>query len=192
MAEETVTEEENIEFKWGTKRRLGGKKKDVQFYGSFTFDGDDYSLFDTVYLQNEGDAEPHVGKLIKIWENRDKSKKVKVLWFFRPHEIRNFLEEIETRDNELFLACGEGIGLANVNPLEVVAGKCNVVCISKDARNPQPSDEALEMADFVFYRFFDVGQQKVLDEIDDNIAGIEGYYLQLLNVIGENFEKLEK
>ncbi|XP_027333093.1 protein ANTI-SILENCING 1-like [Abrus precatorius] len=165
-------EEEEIEFKWGKKRGIGGKKKDVQFYESFTYDGDDYTLYDVVYLHAEGVAEPYIGKLIKIWENRDKSKKVKVHWFFRPSDIRPFVEGIEMMENELFLACGEGTGLANVNPLEAVAGKCNVVCISKDSRNPQPSDEALQMADYVFYRFFDVGNRKILGEIDDMIAGI--------------------
>ncbi|XP_061336543.1 protein ANTI-SILENCING 1-like isoform X2 [Gastrolobium bilobum] len=167
-------EEESLEFKWGKKRGIGGKKKDVQFYGSFTYDGDEYALFDNVYLHIESEPEPYIGKIIKIWENRDKSKKVKVQWFFRPREIQKFTEGIEILDNELFFACGEGIGLTNVNPLEAVAGKCNVVCISKDDRNPQPSDEELQRAHFVFRRFFNVGEKKILDEIDDKIAGIEG------------------
>lgn len=46
------------------------------------------------------------------------------------------------------------------------------------------------MAEFVFYRFFDVGMRKILDKIVvDKIAGIEGmsshlfetYYLKFLN-----------
>jgi hypothetical protein len=57
---------------------------------------------------------------------------------------------------------------------EAIAGKCNVVFISKDDRNPHPSDKDLQNADFVCYRFFDVGQHKVLDKIDDKIAGVEG------------------
>ncbi|XP_027355238.1 protein ANTI-SILENCING 1 isoform X2 [Abrus precatorius] len=162
-----------LEFKWGKKRGIGGKKKDVRFYESFTYDDVDYTLFDSVFLHMDGEPEPFIGKIIKIWENADKSKKVKILWYFRPCEIRNFLEGIETLDNELFLACGEGVGLANVNPLEAIAGKCNVVSISKDSRNPQPSDKAIQMADFVFYRFFDVGKCQILDKIGDTIAGIE-------------------
>lgn len=59
---------------------------------------------------------------------------------------------------------------------ESIAGKCNVVCISEDPGNRQPSDEELQRAEFVFYRFFDVGQHKVLDKIDDKIAGIEGMW----------------
>ncbi|KAF7830145.1 protein ANTI-SILENCING 1 isoform X1 [Senna tora] len=163
--------DENIEFKWGKKRGVGGKKKDVQFYESFTYDGVEYSLFDSVYLYKEGEPEPYIGKLIKIWETADKTKKLKVLWFFRPCEILNFLSTNETRDNELFLASGEGVGLANINPLEALVGKCNVVCISKDIRNPQPSDEELQKAEYVFYRFFDVGHRKILDKTDDKIAG---------------------
>lgn len=57
---------------------------------------------------------------------------------------------------------------------EAIAGKCNVVCIAKDVRNPQPSDEEIQMADFVFYRTFDVGKCKVVDKVDEKIAGIEG------------------
>lgn len=118
MAE--VDREENIEFKWGKQRGRGGRKKDVQFYESFTYDGVEYTLFDTVYLYKEGEPEPYIGKLIKIWENPDKTKKVKILWFFRPCEILNFLTTSETTsDKELFLASGEGEGLANVNPLVV-------------------------------------------------------------------------
>ncbi|XP_014503747.1 protein ANTI-SILENCING 1-like isoform X2 [Vigna radiata var. radiata] len=157
----------NYEFAWGRKRGMGGKKKDVQFYESFTFDGVQYALNDTVYLQNESSDVPHIGKLIKVWENRDKSRKVKVQWFFRSREIQKFLEGIQTKENELFLACGDGKGFANVNPLEAIVGKCNVVCISKNIGNSQPK------ADFVFYRFFDVGQRKVVDQTDDKIAGTE-------------------
>jgi hypothetical protein len=59
---------------------------------------------------------------------------------------------------------------------ESIAGKCNVVCISKDARNPQPSDETVRGAEFVFYRCFDVGEHKIVEEIDDKIVGIEGMW----------------
>ncbi|CAI8605761.1 unnamed protein product [Vicia faba] len=175
MANVECTPKGALDFKWGKKRGKGGKKRDTQFYESFTFDGDDYALFDTVYLQNETHTEPHIGKIIKIWEtpSRDKAKKVKVQWFFRPREISKFLIGIQIYYNEVFLACGDGIGLSNINPLESIAGKCNLVCISKDARNPQPSDEAVQNADFVFYRYFDVGKRKLVEEIDDKILGVE-------------------
>lgn len=117
MVEEA--EIENLEFKWGKKRGIGGKKKDVQFYESFTYDGVEYTLYDSVYLYKEEESKPYIGKLIKIWENADKTKRVKVLWFFRPSEISNFLGNDQTPENELFLACGEGVGLTNVNPLVI-------------------------------------------------------------------------
>lgn len=112
-------EVESPEFKWGKKRGIGGKKRDVQFYESFTYDGVEYTLYDCVYLYKENEPEPYIGKLIKIWENADKSKKVKVLWFFRPCEILNFLGDDQPPENELFLASGEGVGLANVNALVI-------------------------------------------------------------------------
>lgn len=59
---------------------------------------------------------------------------------------------------------------------EAIAGKCTVICISKDNRNPQPTNEELQMADHVFYRTFDVGNCKIADKIDDKIAGVEGIF----------------
>ncbi|KAF5748240.1 hypothetical protein HS088_TW04G00192 [Tripterygium wilfordii] len=168
-----VDEGETVEFRWGKKRGFGGKKKDVRFYESFNYDNIEYTLYDCVYLYKEGESEPFIGKLIKIWENSDKTRRVKVLWFFRPCEILNYLGAEVPLDNELFLASGEGVGLANVNPLEAIAGKCNVVCISKDERNPPSSDEQVQLADFVFYRTFDVGLCEISDKIKENIAGIE-------------------
>ena len=57
---------------------------------------------------------------------------------------------------------------------EAIAGKCNVVCISKDNKNPQPTDEEVRKADFVFRRTFDVAEFKIKDEIKGEIAGIDG------------------
>lgn len=113
-------EEKVVEFKWGKQKRLGGTKKDVRFYESFSYDGVEYFLYDSVFLYKEGELEPYIGKIIKIWETSDKSKKVTILWYFRPSEILNFLEGTETVYNELFLASGEGKGIVNVNPLVIV------------------------------------------------------------------------
>lgn len=110
---------DDCEFKWGKKRGVGGKKKEVQFYESFTYDGVNYALYDAVYLYKEDEPEPYIGKLIKIWEHPVKVKKIKVLWFFHPHEISKWLGDGETVDKEVFLASGEGVGLANVNPLVI-------------------------------------------------------------------------
>ena len=62
---------------------------------------------------------------------------------------------------------------------EAIAGKCNVVCISKDERNRQPSVGELEMADYVFYRTFDVGSLTISDKLGEKIASIEGAFLCL-------------
>ncbi|KAL6980130.1 hypothetical protein U1Q18_021779 [Sarracenia purpurea var. burkii] len=164
---------ENLEFKWGKKKGVGGKKKEAQFYESFTYDDVDYTLYDCVYMYKEGEPEPYIGKLIKIWTMLDKIKKVKIQWFFRPSEILNWLGDEEALENEIFLASGEGAGVTNVNPLEAIAGKCNVVCISKDSRNPQPSEQELQMADHIFYRTFDVKHCTISDKMDDKVAGLE-------------------
>uniref|UniRef100_A0A803MKD7 RRM domain-containing protein n=1 Tax=Chenopodium quinoa TaxID=63459 RepID=A0A803MKD7_CHEQI len=56
---------------------------------------------------------------------------------------------------------------------EAIAGKCNVVCISKDERNRQPSAQELKMAHHVFYRTFDVQNHTVSDTLGEKIAMTE-------------------
>lgn len=160
-------------FKWGKKRGVGVKNREIKYYESFHFDGVEYNLYDDVYLYKEGEPEPYIGKLVRIWETPNKTRRVKVLWFFRPCEIVKYLGTEQPLENELFLASGEGVGLANDNPLEAIAGKCHIICTSKDARNLQPSPEELQKADFVFSRTFDVAQYKIMDKIDEKIAGTE-------------------
>ncbi|KAK1310491.1 hypothetical protein QJS10_CPA08g00323 [Acorus calamus] len=166
-----------VEFFWGKKKGFGGPKKDVHFYESFTYDGDEYSLYDCAYFYKEGAVEPYIGKIIRIYESPDHKKKVKVLWFFQPMEIRNWLKDNHPLEKEIFLAFGEGKSLFNINPLEAIAGKCNVLCTSTDWRNPQPSEEELKKADYIFYRTFDVGTYGISDKIGDSIAGIEVRFL---------------
>lgn len=115
MAErENVTD---LEFKWGQKIGVDCLQKEAQFYKSFTYDGTQYTLYDCVYLFEEGVPEPYIGKLIGIWETVDKTKEVDVQWFFRPVEILNWLGDQTPMPKEIFLATGEGIGLSNVIPL---------------------------------------------------------------------------
>ncbi|XP_021751369.1 protein ANTI-SILENCING 1-like [Chenopodium quinoa] len=174
MSEAKDNEIGDIDFAWGIKRGRGGQKKEVQFYDSFTYGGVEYFLYDSVYLFKEGEGKPYIGKLIKIWEHTTtNARKVKVLWFFYPWEISNYLNGENVLENELFLASGVGKGLANINPLEAIAGKCNVVCISKDERNRQPSAQELKMAHHVFYRTFDVQNHTVSDTLGETIAMTE-------------------
>jgi len=56
---------------------------------------------------------------------------------------------------------------------EAVAGKCTVICISKDERNRQPSPQEQAMADYIFYRVFDVKNCTLSDQLPDKIAGLE-------------------
>ncbi|XP_024980346.1 protein ANTI-SILENCING 1-like [Cynara cardunculus var. scolymus] len=164
---------EEIAFSWGRKERLGGKKLDRQYYGSFTYDGVEYFLYDSVYLWCEGQQEPHIGKLVEIYETHHLDKKVKVVWYFRPSEVQQWLRGTRALSNELFLGSGVGQGLFNINALETISGKCNVVCKSKDKRNPQASIEELKMSDFIFYRTFDVGNCILSERFPDKIAGVE-------------------
>ena len=116
---EEATEEDNIEFSWGQKIGVGGPNKDVQFYASFTYDGVEYFLYDCVCMWCENKPEPYIGKIVKIWEKSNHKRIVKIVWFFRPTEIRPWLGDVETLENELFLASGEGTGLSNLNCLVI-------------------------------------------------------------------------
>ncbi|VVB17192.1 unnamed protein product [Arabis nemorensis] len=176
---EQAAESEDKQFKWGKKRVTGEEMKDVQFYESFTYGGSEYCLYDCVLI---GDAtkpdssELYVGKIINLWEHNDQrenSRRVELLWFFKPSEVSLYVGVQDALANELFLASGTGVGLTNENRLEAICGKCNVLCISKDIRNPQPSDEEIKLADFLFYRTFDVGSRKILEKMDDKIAGVD-------------------
>lgn len=110
-------DDSELQFEWGKKNRVGGTKKDVQFYDSFTFDRVRYSLYDCVYTYNTGEADPYIGKIVKIWEQSNHKERVKLLWFFHLSEIFNYLGNHEVLQNALFLAYGEGAGFADTNML---------------------------------------------------------------------------
>lgn len=107
--------EENPEFSWGEMKGLGQKDKNVKFYESFTYDGIEYRLFDCAYFCIRDQCETSIGKLVKMFETSTGEKKVKVIWFFRPIDIRSFLGEYEPLWDELFLACGDDLGVSNIN-----------------------------------------------------------------------------
>ncbi|GKE25655.1 anti-silencing 1-like protein isoform X1 [Tanacetum coccineum] len=163
----------DIKFKWGQKGRRGGKDPRMHYYGSFTYDDVEYSLYDSVYMWSDGQPSPNIGKIVNIYETPLQKKMVKVVWYFRPAEVKMWLNGTHLLQNELFLASGEGQGLSNVNVLESISGKCNVVCTSKDKRNPQATEEELKMSDYVFYRTFDVKECKLSEIFPDKIAGVE-------------------
>ncbi|KAK3026107.1 hypothetical protein RJ639_040779 [Escallonia herrerae] len=163
---------EDIEFRWGCNKRIGGPNKDIQFFDSFTYDGVEYYLYDSVYMWRENEAEPDIGKLVKMWETASHKKRVNVVWFFRPVEVLLMKVGQGKKGWE-----GEGgtwkclVGRSNKE--EAICGKCNVVCISKDKRNPRASGEDIRMADYVFYRTFDFTNCRISERFPDRIAGQE-------------------
>ncbi|CAH9141202.1 unnamed protein product [Cuscuta epithymum] len=159
-------EEKDIQFSWG-------RKTGVQYYESFTYNGTAYFLYDCVYVECKGDSEPSIGKLVKIFETPTGTRKVRVVWFFRPIEIQNWLGDLRPLSNELFLASGMGQGLSNVIPLEAINGPCSVICTSKDRRNTQPTEEELGNANFIFLRTFDVKSRTLSKKFPDLIANVE-------------------
>ncbi|XP_061347099.1 protein ANTI-SILENCING 1-like [Gastrolobium bilobum] len=161
------------DFKWGIKRGVGLKNKEMQFYESFVYEGVEYFLYDCVYFYHTDHTDTSIGKLVKIYERPTHEKMVKVVWFFRPSEIRNFLGDYQPRWNELFLASGVGKGVSNVNFLESIIGKCSVVCTSKDKRNPEPSETELKRADFFFNCTFDVAKRIIVNKFPDEIDGVK-------------------
>lgn len=60
---------------------------------------------------------------------------------------------------------------------EAILGKCNVICTSKDKRNPRPSSNELNTADYIFYRTFDVGNKSISEKFADEIDGTKGQSL---------------
>ncbi|XP_010542269.1 PREDICTED: protein ANTI-SILENCING 1 isoform X2 [Tarenaya hassleriana] len=166
-----LQQRDTADFKWGSKTGVGRINKEIKFYESFTSGGVEYRLFDCAYFYQTGDCETSIGKLIKMFETPEGEKKVRIVWFFRPHEIRDFLGGYDPRCNELFLASGDGPGLSNINVVEAIIQKCTVLCTSCDPRNPQPSGDELRMADYVFSRTFDVRQSIISGAFGNEIAG---------------------
>ncbi|KAL3629958.1 hypothetical protein CASFOL_026270 [Castilleja foliolosa] len=158
---------EDFQFCWGLKKGA------ITLYESFTLDDIKYSLYDCVYMWRDNQDEPDIGKLVRIWETESREKKVEVVWFFHPVEIANWLGDIKPLQREVFLACGHGKGVSNISPLEAISGKCNIVCSSKLERNPQPTEEELRIADYIFYRTFDAGKCTISEKFPSSIDGIK-------------------
>ncbi|KAM7253959.1 hypothetical protein ACFE04_031641 [Oxalis oulophora] len=168
-------EEETSNFRWGLmSTRDGQTSKQNRYYKSFTLDGVNYTLYDCVYVYTFGSTETNIAKLVSIYQEPSPShaKLVELVWFFRPKDVKDRLGEYQPRWNELFLASGKGQGVSDVNALESIVGKCNVVCTSKDLRNSQPFEEDLRLADYVFSRTFDVDKLKILRRFPDEIVEV--------------------
>ncbi|KAK4771359.1 hypothetical protein SAY87_031891 [Trapa incisa] len=153
-------------------QKENGKRK-VHSSEYVTYDGVVYNLHDYVILYQHGKTETYIGKIIEIIDTPHAGKQVKVVWFFRPSEIRNYLGDYKPRWNEIFLASGDGQGLSNTNLLDGVTAKCTVVCTSKDKRNHLPSKKQLRSADYIFRCTFDVGKLKISRKFPNKIYGIK-------------------
>nr|POF06645.1 protein anti-silencing 1 [Quercus suber] len=169
--------EDNMKFKWGRKKGVSKTDERIQFYESFTYEDVEYFVYDCAYIYCKGDTETSICKLVKMFETPTHVKRVKVVWFHRPIEIRDILGNHNPQWNELFLASGQGVGRRDyINPLEVIVGKCSVVCTSKDERNPYASKTELKWADYFFYRIVDVEKCVISEKFNDEIAGIKVEY----------------
>ncbi|XP_021731908.1 protein ANTI-SILENCING 1-like isoform X1 [Chenopodium quinoa] len=166
-----LVEENQKTFKWGIK--IVTDDSEIKSYKSFTYQGVQYFLQDCVYLYREGAKDTDIGKLVKMWESKTGAKRGKVIWFFRPVDVCNFLREYEPSWNELFLASGEGRGVSNIIPLEAIVGKCNVACTAKDRRNTLLSKSDLAKANYYVSHIFDVGDLRISDKFPDIIDKIK-------------------
>ncbi|XP_074285224.1 protein ANTI-SILENCING 1-like isoform X2 [Silene latifolia] len=162
--------EEGVEsIEWGD---IIAEDGNYTMYRSFTYRGVNYSTFDDVYTFCEGAKETDIGKILRIW-GTDKDRKVRILWFFRPRDISNFLKDARPSWKELFLASGEGKGLSNDIPLEAIIGKCNVICTSRDPRNVSRAKSDIAKADYFFSHVFDVGTMRLSDKLPDKIDSVK-------------------
>ncbi|KAL0010581.1 hypothetical protein SO802_005689 [Lithocarpus litseifolius] len=169
--------EDNMKFKWGRKKGVSKTDERIQFYESFTYEDVEYFVYDCAYIYCKGDTETSICKLVKMFETPTHVKGVKVVRFRRPIDIRDILGNHNPQWNELFLASGQGVGCRDyINPLEVIVGKCSVVCTSKDERNPHASKIELKWADYFFYRTVDVEKRVISEKFNYEIDGIKVEY----------------
>ncbi|KAH9615461.1 hypothetical protein KSS87_021376 [Heliosperma pusillum] len=166
MMDNGIIKEDVDIFKWG---KIMADDDDYKMYKSFTCEGVEYSVYDSVFTLSKGAKETDIGIITRIWEAKE-NRKVTVLWFFRPRDVANFLGDYRPSWKELFLASGKGTGLVNDIPLEAIIGKCNVICTSKDPRNALPVKSDVAKADYFFSYVFDVGARRLFDKLPDQIA----------------------
>lgn len=147
----------DVDVRWGETNESTNEKK--IFYSSFFSEGQEYNLYDNVEVYDESKTEPHVGKIMKLWEERENGKKrVLIRWFLRPKELGL---DYSDDSKELFLAFGKGKGVMNENDVDVVCGKCKVLCTSEDPRNLQPSENELKTADYFFSCIYNVDRRQL-------------------------------
>lgn len=156
------------EFEWG--ERVAGLENS---YERMCFRGVWYGLYDCVHVRSLAE-EPHVGKIMRLYEE-DGKREMRVRWFLRSGELPlSVSKELSARDKkELFIAQGSVKGVENVNLVETIVRKINVLCTAKIPRNPQPSQQQVAGAHYFFNRAYDASQRKLLkiDRVDKVLAG---------------------
>eukprot|EP00250_Pteridium_aquilinum_P010973 c19755_g1_i1 orf=466-2559(-) len=162
-----------VDIQWGTIKDSGNKARIL--YSSFFSEGVEYKLYDNVEVYSADHSEPYIGKIMKLWEEKESGlRKVLIRWFFK---LRDLDPDMEGDPRELYLAFGKGKGVTNENDLEVICGKCKVLCTSKDVRNRQPSASDLDNTDFFFSKIYNVDLQHLspVQRIVDKL-GCEAVY----------------
>lgn len=168
-------------FQWGNK--VAGS---LSSYESMFFKGVRYDLYDCVFVRS-GLAEPHLGKLMRLFDDEEGVKKVRLRWFIRPFELpgganKDFQKEPNVK--EVFIAQGNFKGVENENAVEVLLGKATVLCTAKFQDNPVPSQLVVDKAHFVFNRVYDVSNKRLgkIDKIDKSLGEHELQLRRLISV----------
>eukprot|EP00250_Pteridium_aquilinum_P006570 c16460_g1_i1 orf=127-2133(+) len=158
-------------------------------------EGVEYRLYDNVKVYDERYSEPHIGKIAKLWEERASgTRKVLIRWFLKHKEVKPHAHD---NPRELFLAFGQGKGVANENDLDVIVGKCKVVCTSKDPQIKQPSANVIENSDFFFSHVYDVDLEhtcpveRVVDKLGFNASYNKEEWATALIKIERKADKLQ-
>ncbi|KAI5067327.1 hypothetical protein GOP47_0017855 [Adiantum capillus-veneris] len=172
---------------------MANEEEDRAYMSSCSNEGVEYRLYDIVKIFDKEFAVPHIGKILKMWEERSSgTRKALVCWFLwhkevKPHDADN--------PKELFLAFGEGKGVTNELKMDSIVGKCKVVCISSDPRNKEPSVSDVENADFVYSHAYDVDLKHtfpvkvVADKLGpDAIFNTEEWLLAVTKIEGKTNE----
>lgn len=172
---------------------MANAEEDRAYMSSCRSEGVEYSLYDIVKIYDKDFTVPHIGKILKMWEERSSgTRKALICWFLwhkevKPHDADN--------PKELFLAFGKDKGATNELNMDSVVGKCMVVCTSHDPRNKEPSASDIENADFVFSHAYDVDRKDTLpvevvaDKLGpDAIFNTQEWLIALSNIKGPTNE----
>ncbi|KAG0590396.1 hypothetical protein M758_1G092200 [Ceratodon purpureus] len=155
------------EFEWGGKVQGSDSS-----YEQMRYRGTWYALYDCVHIRSDGE-EPHVGKIMRMYEENG-TRWVRVRWFMKGHELPFLVTKDLSGKNkkELYIGQGSVKGVENVNRVETIVRKVSVVCTARCSRNPQPSQQIVDGADYIFNKAYDAQERKLvkMDRIEKGLA----------------------